>query len=163
MEKNQAIIDCEKKEIHLTLEGDIEGKRIFFQNEEQLGRHLCFISYVQAVKYQRRGCQGYLASLVGGTEGEKADVDPANVRVVSEYLDVFPDELPGLQPMRDLEFVIDVLLGTAPISKAPYRMAPAELQDLKIQLKEMLDKGFIRPSVSPWGAPVLFVKRRLQL
>ena len=63
--------------------------------------------------------------------------------------------------MRDSEFVIDLLPGTEPISKAPYRMAPAELQELKIQLKEMLDKGFIRPSVSPWGAPVLFVKRRM--
>ena len=67
------------------------------------------------MKYLRWGCQGYLASLVGGTEGEKADVDPANVRVVSEYLDVFADELSGLPPMRDSEFVIDVLSGTAPI------------------------------------------------
>ena len=82
------------------------------------------------------------------------------MRVVSEYLDVFPEELPGLPPMRDSEFVIDLLPGTAPISKVPYRMAPAELQELKIQLKEMLDKGFIRPSVSPWGAPVLFVKKK---
>ena len=69
---------------------------------------------------------------MGGTEGEKADVDPASVRVVSEYLDVFPDELPGLPPMRDSEFVIDVLPRTTPISKAPYRMALAELQELKI-------------------------------
>ena len=97
---------------------------------------------------------------MGGTEGEKADINPASVRVVSEYLDVFPEELPGLPPMRDLAFVNDLLPGTAPISKAPYRMAPAELQELKIQLKEMLDKGFIRPSVSLWGAPVLFVKKK---
>ena len=97
---------------------------------------------------------------MGGTEGEKADVNLASVRVVSEYLDVFPDELSGLPPTRDSEFVIDVLPGTAPISKALYRMAPAELQELKVQLKEMLDKGFIRPSVSPWGAPVLFVKKK---
>ena len=82
------------------------------------------------------------------------------MRVISEYLDVFPDELSGLPPMRDSEFVIDVLPGTTPISKAPYRMAPAELQELKIQLKEMLNKGFIKPSVSPWGAPVLFVKKK---
>ena len=98
------------------------------------------------------------SSQVGGTEGEKANINPASVRVVSEYLDVFPDELPGSPPMRDSEFVIDVLPGTAPISKAPYR--PAELQELKIQLKEMLDKGFIRCTVSPWGAPVLFVKKK---
>ena len=82
------------------------------------------------------------------------------MRVVNEYLDVFPEELPGLPPERELEFSIDLLPGTAPISKAPYRMAPVELQELKVQLKEMLDKGFIRPSVSPWGAPVLFVKKK---
>ena len=86
--------------------------------------------------------------------------DPSSVRVVSDYLDVFPDELPGLPPIRETEFSIDLLLETTPISKAPYRMAPAELQELKIQLKEMLDKGFIRPSVSPWGAPVLFLKNK---
>ena len=160
LEKNQAIIDCEKNEIHLTLEGDIEGKRIFFQNKEQLGRHPGLISYMQAVKYLRQGCQGYLASMVGGTEGEKADVNPTSVRVVGEYLDIFPDELSGLLPMRDSEFVIDVLPGTTPMSKAPYKMTPVELQELKIQLKEMLDKGFIRPSVSPWGALVLFVKKK---
>ena len=70
---------------------------------------------------------------MGGTEGEKADINPASVRVVSEYLDVVPEELSGLPPMRDSEFVIDFLPGTAPISKAPYRMAPAKLQELKIQ------------------------------
>ena len=100
LEKNQAIIDCEKKEIHLTLEGDKREKRIFFRGEEQLGRHPSLISYIKAAKYLRQGCQGYLASVVGGTEGEKADIDLASVRVVSEYLDVFPEELPGLPPMR---------------------------------------------------------------
>ena len=149
LEKNQAIIDCEKKEIHLTLEGNKSEKRIFFRGEEQLGRHPSLISYIKAAKYLRQGCQGYLASVVEA-EGEKADINPASVRVVSEYLDVFLEELLGLPPMRDTEFVIDLLQGTTPISKAPYRMAPAELQELNIQLKEMLDKGFIRPSVSPW-------------
>ena len=89
------------------------------------------ISYIKAAKYLRQGCQGYLASMVGA-KGEKADINPASVRVVSEYLDVFPEELSGLPPMRDSEFVIDLLPGTTPISKAPYRMAPAELQELKI-------------------------------
>ena len=112
------------------------------------------------MKYLRQGCQGYLASLVGGTEGEKVDVNPTSVRVFSEYLDVFPNDLSGLPPMRNSEFVIDVLPRTTPISKAPYRMTPAELQELKIQFKEMLDKGFIRLSVSPWGAPELFVKKK---
>ncbi|KAL0539555.1 hypothetical protein IC582_023771 [Cucumis melo] len=71
-----------------------------------------------------------------------------------------PEELPGLPPHREVEFAIELEPGTVPISRAPYRMAPAELKELKVQLQELLDKGFIRPSVSPWGAPVLFVKKK---
>ncbi|GJW41341.1 retrotransposon protein, putative, ty3-gypsy subclass [Tanacetum coccineum] len=73
---------------------------------------------------------------------------------------VFPDELPGLPPAREIEFGIELIPGAEPISKAPYRMAPVELKELKEQLQEMLENGFIRPSVSPWGAPVLFVKKK---
>ncbi|WMV33026.1 hypothetical protein MTR67_026411 [Solanum verrucosum] len=80
--------------------------------------------------------------------------------VVNEYPDVFPDELPGLPPIREIDFGIDVDPGTQPISIPPYRMAPAELKELKEQLKDFLDKGFIRPSISPWGAPVLFVRKK---
>ncbi|XP_073017852.1 uncharacterized protein [Primulina eburnea] len=78
----------------------------------------------------------------------------------SDYADVFADDVPGLPPDREVEFFIDVVPGTAPISKAPYRMAPTEMKELKNQLQELLDKGFIRPSSSPWGAPVLFVKKK---
>ncbi|KAA0061277.1 pol protein [Cucumis melo var. makuwa] len=81
-------------------------------------------------------------------------------QVVREYPDVFPDELPGLPPLREIDFAIELEPDTAPILRAPYRMAPAELKELKVQLQELLDKGFIRPSVSPWGAPVLFVKKK---
>ena len=83
-----------------------------------------------------------------------------DIPVVSEFPDVFPEELPGLPPTREIDFTIDLLPGTAPISQAPYRMAPAELKELKTQLQELVDKGFIRPSMSPWGAPVLFVKKK---
>src|SRR5262249_34899281 len=76
------------------------------------------------------------------------------------FPDVFPEELPGLPPEREIEFEIEVLPGTAPISKAPYRMAPLELRELRVQLQELLDKGYIRPSFSLWGAPVLFVKKK---
>ncbi|GJU86663.1 hypothetical protein Tco_1294209 [Tanacetum coccineum] len=79
---------------------------------------------------------------------------------VREFADVFPDELPGLPPAREIEFGIELIPGAEPISKAPYRMAPVELKELKEQLQEMLENGFIRPSVSPWGAPVLFVKKK---
>jgi hypothetical protein len=82
------------------------------------------------------------------------------IPVVCEYLDVFPDELPGMPPDRDVEFVIELQPGTAPISKRTYRMSPKELAELKNQLQELLDKGYIRPSSSPWGCPALFVKKK---
>ncbi|XP_070011104.1 uncharacterized protein [Nicotiana sylvestris] len=83
-----------------------------------------------------------------------------SVPIVREFPEVFPDELPGLPPERIIDFGIDLMPGTQPISIPPYRMAPAELNKLREQLKDLLDKGFIRPSVSPWGAPVLFVKKK---
>jgi hypothetical protein len=82
------------------------------------------------------------------------------IPVVCDYPDVFPNELPGMPPDRDIEFAIELQPGTAPISKRPYRMPPAELAELKKQLQELLDKGFIRPSTSPWGCPALFVKKK---
>ena len=83
-----------------------------------------------------------------------------SIPVVSEFSEVFPTDLPGLPPDRDIDFCIDVEPGTRPISIPPYRMAPAELKELKEQLQDLLSKGFIRPSVSPWDAPVLFVKKK---
>jgi hypothetical protein len=82
------------------------------------------------------------------------------ISVVCEYPDVFQDELPGMPLDIDIEFVIELQPGTAPISKRPYRMPPVELEELKKQLQELLDKGFIRPSTSPWGCPALFVKKK---
>ena len=84
----------------------------------------------------------------------------AEISVVCEYPDVFPEELPGMPPDQDIEFVIELQPGTAPISRRPYRMTPSELLELKIQLQELQDKGFIRPSTSPWGCPALFVKKK---
>ena len=83
-----------------------------------------------------------------------------DIPIVWEYADVFPDDLPGMPPDRDIEFVIELQPGTAPISKRSYRMPPNELAELKIQLPDLLDKGFIRPSSSPWGCPALFVKKK---
>jgi hypothetical protein len=83
-----------------------------------------------------------------------------NIKVVCEYPDVFPKELPGMPPNRDIEFSIELLSGTAPISKRPYRMDVKDLVELKKQIEELLEKGFIRPSSSPWGAPVLFVSKK---
>ena len=80
--------------------------------------------------------------------------------MVCKYEDVFPDELPGLPPQRDVYFCIELHPGTSPISMTSHRMAPVELQELKVQILELLGKGFIRPSTSPWGAPVLFAKKK---
>ena len=79
------------------------------------------------------------------------------VPVVKEYLDVFPEELPGMPPDRDIEFLIELLPGTGPISKRPYRMPANDLEEIKKQIKELLEKGYIRRSSSPWGAPVLIL------
>jgi hypothetical protein len=105
----------------------------------------------------RKGYPAYLAHII---DTKVDDMKLEDVEIVREYKDVFPDELPGLPPEREIDFSIELIPGTAPISQAPYRMAPAELKELKTQLQELLDKGFIRPSVSPWGAPVLFVKKK---
>ena len=83
-----------------------------------------------------------------------------DIPVVCEYPDVFPEELPGMPPDREVEFVIELKPGTTPISKRPYRMPPNELRELKEQLKILLDKDYIRPSSSPWGCPTLFVKKK---
>jgi hypothetical protein len=98
----------------------------------------------------------YINSCVYAIEGIKLEDLP----IVCEYPDVFPDDLPGMPPDRDIEFVIELQPGTAPISKRPYRMPPNELAELKVQLQDLLDKGFIHPSASPWGCPALFVKKK---
>jgi hypothetical protein len=83
-----------------------------------------------------------------------------DIRTVSEFLDVFPEELPSMPPNREIEFVIELVPDTTPIFKRPYRMAANQLVELKEQLQELLDKGYIRPSASPWGAPIIFVPEK---
>jgi hypothetical protein len=85
-----------------------------------------------------------------------------DILVVYGFPDVFPEDLPGLPPERDVEFVIELKPGTAPISRRSYRMPPNELAELKTQLQDLLEKGFIRPSSSPWGCPTIFVKKKDQ-
>jgi len=115
------------------------------------------ISALKATKLLGHGCQGFLTTIVN-KDGMETKIE--NIAVIREYPDVFPEELPGLPPYREVEFSIDLLPGTSSISKAPYRMAPAEMKELKDQLQELLSLGFIRPCVSPWGASVLFVKKK---
>ena len=109
--------------------------------------------------YESR-CQGQLAGWLASLtieDEERPDLDLP--RVVCEYVDVFPDELPGLPPQRVVDFSIELHPGTSPISMTPHRMTPVELQKLRVQLQELLDKGFMKPSTSPWGTPVLFEKK----
>ena len=103
---------------------------------------------------------GWLTSLTLQDEGRQ---DLSLLRVVCEYEDVFPDELLGLPPHRDVDFIIELHLGMLPISMTPHRMATVELQELKVQLQELLDKGFIRLSTSPWSALVLFTRKEVKI
>ena len=151
--KNNAIIDCYHRRVTFRQNG---GNKFAFKGRPllQLKR---IISAMQAQRMLSNGCMGFLASVVD--KSMEKELNPSDVPVVREYVEVFPEELPGLAPEREISFEIELMPGTGPISKAPYRMAPAELKELQTQLQELLDKGFIRPSYSPWGAPVLFVKK----
>ncbi|GJY99279.1 putative reverse transcriptase domain-containing protein [Tanacetum coccineum] len=93
-------------------------------------------------------------------EKKSAEKRLEDIPVVREFLEVFPEDLPGLSLVRQVEFQIDLIPGAAPVARAPYRLAPSEMQELSNQLQELADRGFIRPSTSPWGAPVLFVKKK---
>ncbi|GJS40716.1 putative reverse transcriptase domain-containing protein [Tanacetum coccineum] len=95
--------------------------------------------------------------LMGAKAGDKKQEE---IVVVRDFPKVFPDDLSGLPPIREIEFRIELIPGATPVAKSPYRLAPSELEELSGQLKELQDKGFIRPSSSPWGAPVLFVKKK---
>nr|GFC76403.1 putative reverse transcriptase domain, aspartic peptidase domain protein [Tanacetum cinerariifolium] len=121
------------------------------------GKSMQIISALQARTLLSHGCECFLATIHDTTSDVPSIHDQS---IVSEFPDVFPDELPGIPPVHEVEFNIELIPGAEPISKAPYRMAPIELKELKDQLQELLERGFIRPSVSPWGAPVLFVKKK---
>ncbi|KAA3463644.1 DNA/RNA polymerases superfamily protein [Gossypium australe] len=151
--KYRASLDCAAKRMVLKT---VKGKEVVM-----IGNRRDYLSNVvsalKAVKMVRKGCEAFVV-YVCALEAKESTV--GNVRTVKEYADVFPKELPGLPPDLEVKFGIDLLPGTAPVSIAPYRMAPKELMKLKAQIQELLDRGFIRPSVSPWGAPVLFVKKK---
>ncbi|XP_073022767.1 uncharacterized protein [Primulina eburnea] len=123
--------------------------------------HVPLVSAIRMSRLLEHGHEGYLIYAVDVTE-KKKEVGIEDIPIIAEFADVFPDEIPGFPPAREVEFGIELMPGTSPISRTPYRMAPAELRELKAQLQDLLDKGYIRPSVSPWGAPVLFVEAVLQ-
>ncbi|GJU98439.1 putative reverse transcriptase domain-containing protein [Tanacetum coccineum] len=116
---------------------------------------------ITAQKYLSKGCDVFLAHISTKEVEEKSKGKRLeDVPIVRDFPEVFPKDLPGIPPARQVEFQIDLVPGAAPVARAPYRLAPSEMKELAEQLQELSDKGFIRPSSSPWGAPVLFVKKK---
>ena len=153
LERQRATIDCLGKRI---IFGDLNSPNFEFQGSKPNGLGK-FVSAIKPKRMLAHGCEGYLAHVIDSSlEQSKFK----NNSVVHDFPDVFPEDLDGLPPQREVEFSIDLLPSTQPIAKAPYRMAPSELQELNEQLHDLLAKGFIRPSVSPWGSPVLFMRKK---
>ena len=153
LSKNRAEIVCYEKQIRLP----VSESDVLTVQGDKAGAITGIISLLKAQKCLRKGQIGILAHVTEGA-GEERKLD--DIPIVRDFPEVFPEDLPGLPPHRQVEFQIDLIPGAAPIARTPYRLAPAELQELSTQLQELLDKGFIRPSSSPWGAPVLFVKKK---
>jgi hypothetical protein len=150
---NRAEIICGDKVVKIPL----TGGQVLEICGEKPRKELRVISCMKARKYLLGKHQAFLAQIVERKPEVKKIQD---IPVVKDFPDVFPEDVSGLPPARQVEFRIDLVPGSAPVAKAPYRLAPAEMQELSNQLQELLDKGFIRPSFSPWGAPVLFVKKK---
>jgi hypothetical protein len=136
LSKHKVLIDCAKKSVKLTTS---DGKELEFVIEPIVTAK----GIANCVKLNQ----------LDASQGPM-------VLVVNEFPDVFPKELPGMPPYRDIEFVIDLMLGTAPIYKSPYRMATPQLAKLKKHIKQLREKGFIYPSLFPWGAPMIFVPKK---
>ena len=153
LHKCYAFIDCRSRVVRFYFPNKLELVR-----EEYDSSHSGpLISNLKANKMIYKGSLFHLVS-VNDLDHEIPFID--SVPVVNEFPDVFPDNFSGVPPPRDIDFGIDLEPDTKPISIPPYRIAQAELKELKLQLKDLTDKGFIQPSISPWGAPVLFVKKK---
>ncbi|KAJ9551909.1 hypothetical protein OSB04_015954 [Centaurea solstitialis] len=153
MIRNKVKIDCEQKMVRIKLP---DGRTAVVYGVKR-NRSTSLISVIKANRCIRKGCVWFMAHVV---DSKKDKLQVKDVEVVRDYPEVFPEDLVSLPPDREIEFRIDLVPGATPIAKAPYRLAPSELKEMLAQLQELLDKGFIRPSTSPWGAPVLFVKKK---
>ncbi|GJT75551.1 putative ribonuclease H-like domain-containing protein [Tanacetum coccineum] len=147
-----AAILCGSKKVRIPL----EGKTLVIEGDRNNSR-LKIVSCIKAQKYIEKGCELFLAQV---TEQESKEKRLEDFPVVRDFPKVFPDELPGLPPPRQVEFRIDLIPGAAPVARAPYRLAPSEIKELSKQLQELLEKGFIRPSIVPNGEIGLFVKKK---
>ncbi|GKC30941.1 putative reverse transcriptase domain-containing protein, partial [Tanacetum coccineum] len=150
--KHDAVIVCGEKVVRIPY----GNKMLIVESDKGMSR-LKVISCIKARKYVERGCYLFLAHV---TENKSKEKRMEDVLVIRDFLEVFPEELPRLPPPRQVEFRIDLVPGAAPVARAPYKLAPSEMRELSVQLQELLVKGFIRPSSSLWGAPVLFVKKK---
>eukprot|EP00253_Pinus_taeda_P028245 PITA_28245 len=155
LEKHWSLVDCKTKIIHYR---DQQGNRKEMQGIKQPVQ-VRPITANQLMKCIWKGCQVY-AIQVGYANSKDKSASLNNIPIIQEFTDVFPEEIPGLPPRRNIDFTIELVPGAAPVSRAPYRMSTPELTELKMQLQELLDKEYICPSVSPWGAPVLFVRKK---
>nr|XP_025684673.1 uncharacterized protein LOC112785421 [Arachis hypogaea] len=138
---------------------DYFERTIQFMPEGENGAVVAEGYYLNSVMVHcgREGCQGYIL-LTANASGDAQNLD--QIPIVRDFLEVFPEDIPEFPPQREIEFMIELVPGAGPVSIVLYRMAPIELTDLKTQLEELLNKRFIRPSVSQWGAPVLLVKKK---
>ncbi|GKA73219.1 putative reverse transcriptase domain-containing protein [Tanacetum coccineum] len=155
-----AVIVCDEKLVQVPYGNET---LTFCGNESSNGREsrLTVISCSKAQEYMAKGCQVFLAQISAKKEEAKSkEKQIKDVPIVRYFPEVFPKDLLNLPPARPVEFQIDLIPGAAPVARAPYRLAPSEMKELSEQLQELSDKGFIRPSSSPWGAPVLFVKKK---
>ncbi|GKB50414.1 putative reverse transcriptase domain-containing protein, partial [Tanacetum coccineum] len=158
--KYQAVIVCAEKIVRIPWKNKtliIHGDGSTQGNVTRLN----IISCTKTLKYMEKGFPIFLAHITAKeVEDKSKEKRLEDVQIVQYFPEVFPEDLPGLPPTRQVEFQIDLVPGAAPVARAPYRLAPSEMKELSEQLKELSDKGFIRPSSSPWGAPVLFVKKK---
>nr|GEX23696.1 putative reverse transcriptase domain-containing protein [Tanacetum cinerariifolium] len=150
--KYDAVIVCGKKVIRIPYRNEM----LIVESDKGVSR-LKVISCIKAHKYVKRGCHLFLPHV---TERKSKEKRMENVPVIHDFPEVFPEELPGLPPPRQVEFQIDLVPGAALVARAPYRLTPSEMKELSVQLQELLKKGFIHLSSSPWGASVLFVKKK---
>nr|GEU99931.1 putative reverse transcriptase domain-containing protein [Tanacetum cinerariifolium] len=153
LDKYNTNILCSQKLVRVI---NPQGREIVIYGDRRKG-DLKLCSIMKARRYLSCGCHAFMAHVIN-INFEKKSVE--EVPIVYEFLDVFPEELPGISPERQVEFRIDLIPDANPIAKAPYRLALSKMKELMSQLQELLDKGFIRPSSSPWGAPILFVKTK---
>ncbi|KAJ9553018.1 LOW QUALITY PROTEIN: hypothetical protein OSB04_017063 [Centaurea solstitialis] len=153
MSNHRATICCAEKIVLITLS---DGS-VFEVQGEKPKRDIKIVSYMKMRSHLRKECMAFMAHVMDKEIKEKRIQD---LPVVREFPAVFSEELPGLPLHRHVEFHIDLVPGAAPVAKSPYRLAPSEMQEFSNKLQELLDKGFIRPNSSPWGAPVLFVKKK---